>query len=139
VISARKIRIKNSPGFTRLCLSLLILLYLTGSLQIDSIHRLFHAHENSAAHTEESEKNACHRTVFHQATQNTCDHPTHISELKKCPWCNGYLQFSDVLISTLEPLSFFPGQKFFTANSQNSSESDLAELPIRGPPTAASV
>lgn len=135
MLSAKNI--KNRPGLIRLCLSLLILLYLTGSLQIDSIHRLFHAHESSTIHSEESEKNACHRTVFHQATQNSCDHPTHISELKKCPWCNGYLQVSDLPAGIFESPAFFPGQDFFTSSVHNFSASDLAAFPIRGPPVAA--
>ena len=125
---------KIIPGLKHLCLSVLILSYLTGSLQIDSIHRLIHGHENSVAHNEESEKNACHRTVFHQATQNTCDHPTHISELKKCPWCNGSLQLKIALTGGIDALTIFYSQKSFTAYSQNHSGSDLSGFPNRGPP-----
>jgi len=125
---------KIIPGLKHLCLSVLILSYLTGSLQIDSIHRLIHGHENSVAHTEESEKNACHRTVFHQATQNTCDHPTHISELKKCPWCNGSLQLKFALTGIFNSLTVFSCEQPFTAFSQNHSEFNLSGFPNRGPP-----
>ncbi|MFZ9981884.1 MAG: hypothetical protein ACO3FI_07630, partial [Cyclobacteriaceae bacterium] len=92
-------------------------------------------HQNSTVHTEESEKNACHRTVFHQATQNTCDHPTHISELKKCPWCNGSLQLKIALISHMDPLTIFAGQQSFTAYFENLQKAGLPEFGNRGPPS----
>jgi len=91
------LKINNKSWTVRGLFGVLILLYLAGSLQLDSIHRLIHAHDESISHSVEIEQNACHRTVFHQATQNTCDHPTHLSELKKCPWCFGSVHYETIL------------------------------------------
>jgi hypothetical protein len=65
----------------------MVLLYLTGSLQIDSVHKLFHKHQREVSHTPEVESNGCHVALFHNQGKGSCEHPTHFSEDKKCPWC----------------------------------------------------
>lgn len=126
--------LRNSPHLLRSLMGTLIVLYLAGSLQLDSLHRLLHQHDEKSVHTEELEQNACHRTVFHQATQNACDHPTHISENKKCPWCFGSVQYETIPQSGVDSFDFkyFRKQKSFYHPSLLNSEVSSANS--RGPP-----
>jgi len=128
-------KIRKYPRLVRSLMGLLILFYLIGSLQLDSLHQILHQHEESASHSEEAEQNACHRTIFHLATENACDHPTHLTELKKCPWCQGTLhQDSGLAIAT--PVIHFSSivPLDFDFNSPFKSIS-LSFASNRGPPT----
>lgn len=95
-------KMRKFPRLVRSLMGLLILFYLIGSLQLDSLHQILHQHDQSATHTEEAELNACHRAIFHLATENACDHPTHLTELKKCPWCIGTLHQDFGLASSVQ-------------------------------------
>ena len=125
---------RKRPELLRSLMGFLIFLYLTGSLQLDSVHRLIHDHDERSAHTEELEQNACHRTVFHQATQNTCDHPTHVSEDKKCLWCFGYVHHETILQSLSQNFGFKHFEKHQTFYHQNHLSSEVASADSRGPP-----
>ena len=66
---------------------LLLLLYLTGNVQVESFHKIFHSFEQ-ALHSTEVEKDPCHRAIYHDAKQKGCDHKTHVTAIKKCPLCH---------------------------------------------------
>ena len=77
---------KNQP--TRIFSALLLLLlYLTGNVQVESLHRVLHSFEQ-ALHSTEQEKDPCHRAIYHDAKQKGCDHKTHVTAVKKCPLCH---------------------------------------------------
>ena len=79
---------------SRFFICMMVLLYLVGSLQIDSFHRLIHKHQREVTHTPEVESNGCHVALFHNQGKGSCAHPTHFSEDKKCPWCFASFQTS---------------------------------------------
>jgi hypothetical protein len=82
----KRILVKNRPIriFSAL---LLLLLYLTGNVQVESFHKVFHSFEQ-ALHSTEEEKDPCHRAIYHDAKQKGCDHKTHVTAVKKCPLCH---------------------------------------------------
>jgi hypothetical protein len=82
----KKIVIKNQPMriFSAL---LLLLLYLTGNVQVESFHKVFHSFEE-ALHSSDDEKDPCHRAIYHDSKQKGCDHKTHVTAVKKCPLCH---------------------------------------------------
>ena len=88
----------------RLLICMMILLYLAGSLQIDSFHKLIHKHQREVSHTPEVESNGCHVALFHNQGKGSCAHPTHFSEDKKCPWCYASFQ-AKYLVSAVTSLS----------------------------------
>ena len=79
---------------SRFFICIMVMLYLVGSLQIDSFHRLIHKHQREVIHTPEVESNGCHIALFHNQGKGSCAHPTHFSEDKKCPWCFASFQTS---------------------------------------------
>ena len=66
---------------------LLLLLYLTGNVQLESFHKVFHSFEQ-ALHSSDEEKDPCHRVIYHDSKQEDCDHKTHVTAVKKCPLCH---------------------------------------------------
>ena len=66
---------------------LLLLLYLTGNVQVESFHKVFHSFEQ-ALHSSDEEKDPCHRAIYHDSKQEGCDHKTHVTAVKKCPLCH---------------------------------------------------
>jgi hypothetical protein len=78
----------------------LLVLYALGSLPMDAVHRMFHAHAPAVMHTVKAEKDPCHRSLYHR--DKACDHKTHVSGLKKCPLCQ--LSFhADQWLSDVSP------------------------------------
>ena len=71
-------------GVQSLGVLLLLLIYSAGSIELQSIHSLFHDH--AAMHSFEAEKDPCHRAVYHHE-KDGCHHASHVSESKKCPLC----------------------------------------------------
>ena len=63
---------------------LLLLIYSAGSIHLEAIHNLFHAHE--VLHSSQLEKDPCHRAVYHHE-KDSCKHKSHVTEHKKCPLC----------------------------------------------------
>jgi len=66
---------------------LLLLLYLTGNVQVETFHKVFHSFEQSL-HSSDQEKDPCHRAIYHDSKQKGCDHKTHVTAVKKCPFCH---------------------------------------------------
>lgn len=126
-------RIKNNQPRNAFLLFLAVL-YSAGSLQIDSVHRLLHQHGERALHTPEQEQNPCHRVVFHDQPQGSCEHPTHFSESKKCPLCHGaptQAALKPVIVSFNSPA--LVGVRLMV-NESVGNMSDRNLLPARAPP-----
>ncbi|MFM7193844.1 MAG: hypothetical protein ACKO3B_09630 [Bacteroidota bacterium] len=126
-------RINNKQSRNAFLLFLAVL-YSAGSLQIDSLHRLLHQHGERALHTPEQEQNPCHRVVFHDQPQGSCEHPTHFSESKKCPLCQGAPTHT-----ALKPVivAFEPAAVAFvhtTVSDRADATNDRTLLPARAPP-----
>ena len=79
-------QLKNQPKRTFFAW-LLLLLYLVGSVQIESFHDAFHSFEQ-ALHSFDQEKDPCHRAIYHDSKKEGCDHKTHVTAVKKCPLCH---------------------------------------------------
>ena len=101
----------NNTGVKTWAVLCLLVLYALGSLPMEAVHRMFHAHAPTVVHTVKAEKDPCHRSLYHR--DKGCDHKTHVSSLKKCPLC----QFSfhaDQWMSVASPA----GHRLATASSQ---------------------
>jgi hypothetical protein len=61
----------------------ILLLYVAGTVQIDNLHQLLH-HHTVELHSEQAEKDPCHRSVFHHEQNKGCEHKTHVTQTKEC-------------------------------------------------------
>lgn len=75
----------NNTGIKTWAVLCLLVLYALGSLPMEAVHRMLHAHAPAVVHTVKAEKDPCHRSLYHR--DKACDHKTHVSSLKKCPLC----------------------------------------------------
>jgi ferredoxin len=99
--------------FRQICWVLLLALYAAASLKVDSFHELFHAQEIKELHSAEQESNPCHKSVYHQQTENGCEHKSHITENTKCSLCEFNVtpdQLADELAAESEAKTVQPKQ-----------------------------
>ena len=112
-----------------------LLLYLAGTVELDSFHGLFHSNEESTLHSAQQEENSCHNAIYHQQKNNVCHHQSHITQLKKCPLC--HIVFHSVHLSSVrfstEPLVRV--ENFKVKSSLQLPSDFLFLLPSRGPPS----
>lgn len=92
MFSAAKNRRSTFQTATSGCFVLvLLLIYFVGTIEFNSIHSLLHASESTELHSEENEKEACHKAIYHNAREG-CDHKVHITTNEKCSLCHLIVQ-----------------------------------------------
>ena len=111
-----------------------LLLYLAGTVELDSFHGLFHSTDEQVLHSAQQEENSCHNAIYHQQKKNVCHHLSHITQLKKCPLC--HVVFHSTHLSSVsflhEPIV---SSKSFKENKElDGSSTFLALRSSRGPP-----
>jgi hypothetical protein len=112
---------------------LLLLLYFTGSVQVESLHNAFHSFEQ-ALHSTEQEEDPCHRAIYHDEKENACEHKTHVTAVKKCPLCH-VVPFSDQQLGTQYKFEvIFPADEYYSDKILSEVRGDINFLPARAPP-----
>lgn len=112
---------------------LLLGLYLTGNVQVESFHQFFHSLEK-ALHSSEQEKDPCHRAIYHEAKNEGCNHKTHVTAVKNCPLCH-VVPFNDQHFAIGQsPLSAELFCSFFILCIESIHSDILYDLPARAPP-----
>ena len=87
ILAARNMTKGCRGRLKTLSASLLLLLYVMGSVQVESFHDTLHSFEQSL-HSFEQEKDPCHRAIYHDSAKEGCDHKTHVTGVKNCPLCH---------------------------------------------------
>lgn len=128
---------KNSRAIQKclrtISISLLLLLYVLGNVQIESIHQVFHALETSL-HSSDQEKDPCHRAIYHEATSDGCDHSTHFTAIKNCPLCH-VVPINEQLLSEYKTTSSVAQEQVFNEQAFSIFTGDDTHLlPSRAPP-----
>jgi hypothetical protein len=115
---------------------LLLTIYLAGSIQVDVLHQVLHAHDNAVAHTAEQEKDACHLSVYHQQKNKGCDHDAHFVKRENCNFCHAVFHSEPIVLPHLSVKSF----QFCVAATEKFKSFQLAEvdshLSPRAPPVS---
>ena len=112
---------------------LLLLLYLTGNVQVESFHEIFHSFEK-ALHSHEEEKDPCHRAIYHDEKEKGCEHKTHFTPIKKCPLCH-VVPFNDQHVAVVESYIATPSSEIYHFSRYAISLPTLhVTLPARAPP-----
>lgn len=121
------------PAVRTISVLVLLLVYFVGSVQIESIHSIFHDFEVTL-HSTEQEEDPCHRAIYHDAKEDACDHTTHITAVKKCPLCH-VVPFSDQHLPDQNAFEFFStSHTYFSGIHESEIKSPIAYLPARAPP-----
>jgi hypothetical protein len=99
---------------------LLLAFYVAGTSQVEVLHELIHSHNNLISHSQQEEKDPCHRAVYHHETEKGCGH-SHIVVTDKCELCDLISHTDQVLLSRFDS----PSIEFVTVDFVCSS-SDIA-------------
>jgi hypothetical protein len=79
---------KPGPSIIRMLVVFLMVLYIIGTAQQDLLHAFSHSHHASISHSEEQEKDPCHRSIYHHDMEQGCDHDSHLNVSDKCQMCD---------------------------------------------------
>ena len=127
----------NISFFKSLSVAALLGIYIS-ALIFNNLHRYFHhEHHHQEICTVETEKDPCHKRVFHHSLDEGCKHKTHVFSLEKsCKLC-------DAVITKY----YFPGEKIFSQSEKKHIQNALifeepfvfkfltASERLRGPPS----
>jgi hypothetical protein len=112
----------------------LLTFYVAGTSQFEVFHELFHSHKNLISHSEEEEKDPCHRATYHRDTQLKCDHHSHIVVTDKCELCDLIFHTDQILFSGFSspPIKFLTVD--FVCNSSGIVDTGQSINSSRAPP-----
>ena len=79
-------KLKRSIG--QMLSVLLLVLYVAGTSQLELIHSFAHEHEASVSHSNEQEKDPCHRFIYHNDIEPGCNQDSHLIVSDKCQMCD---------------------------------------------------
>jgi hypothetical protein len=115
---------------------LLLFLYIAGNLQPEALHHLSHRDDADVQHTAITEKDPCHRALYHAALSDGCDHSAHYTTPKKCAACHLVFHVAH-LVSTPDEATIVDTVIPYTiANDALPCLGDVAFSSSRAPPVA---
>jgi hypothetical protein len=114
---------------------LLLVLYVCGTSHLELLHSFVHKHEVGVAHSDEQEKDPCHRLIYHNDTEQGCGHDSHLVVSDKCEMCDLVYHGDHAFLSNIEfePENF--PNKFFSLFKENLDSYWAVISSSRAPPT----
>jgi hypothetical protein len=93
---------------------LLAILYIGASSHLEALHSFVGHHDVPITHTDEQEKDPCHRLIYHHDVENGCHHHAHYTGHEKCQLCNlafhgDQMLWQAVTIQSFAPAKTIPG------------------------------
>jgi hypothetical protein len=128
----------NQPLFHQIrdcSVMVLLMLYSVASLRIDSLHQFFHAENIVELHSAEQESNPCHKSIYHQQSEEGCAHQSHISQNDKCPLCEYKVTSDELLAAFHEEVLQLPSSIYFITYSGDFFPTLPFANGLRGPPS----
>ena len=128
------IRRKTMHGFRTVFTSLLLVLYIASTFQIEVLHKFFHSHDHLVSHAEAQEEDPCHRAIYHHDLEKGCGHHSHILVTNKCDLCDLIFHTDQILLSNFESPSIDFFAIDFVFNSPDITCSGQSIDSSRAPP-----
>lgn len=113
---------------------LLLVIYVAGTSRLDVFHRLTHSHHHSVLHSDEQEKDPCHRAVYHANAGDGCGHQSHIVITDRCELCDMIVHADEIFLAVASTSSARFPQIIVTCPLENKVIPGLPALPARAPP-----
>jgi hypothetical protein len=100
LIMFKRIQATNRGKYPLVILGmLLIVLYMGATWQVQVFHGFFHDHEEVVSHSEEQEKDPCHRQIYHHEPAACASHDAHLIASDKCQICDLAFHTDQTLLS----------------------------------------
>ena len=107
----------------------LLLFYISGTFGSEVLHEFIHRHQ-VVSHSEQAEKNPCHRQLYHQDERHGCSHLSHFLQTDKCKLCDHIskvdhailfdIQHSSLTFEVGDPACDFPATSILSLTSRSS-------------------
>ncbi len=97
---------RNKNGLALYTVLFLLVIYLIGTVEINSIHVILHQTDSQRElHSAANESNGCHQWVYHNNKNQGCEHKAHLVANKKCPLC--HLSLQSFHYASIKPADYF--------------------------------
>ena len=121
-------------GFSAAFLVAFVLLFYTlGSINVQALHGFSH-HERETLHNAQNESDPCHIRIYHEASAEACDHPTHFSEDTKCPLCDSQIHNTHLKYELAIALESHSNFTFLAVADSDASSETVTRAIGRAPP-----
>jgi hypothetical protein len=136
-VKRRHIHTTNSARRANSLLAFLLLfLYVAGNIQPEALHHLSHSEEAEVQHTAITEKDPCHRTLYHAAVGDGCDHAAHYTTQKKCAACHLVFHAAHLVPAPDDAATAYNVVLHTVANATLPCAGDIDFSSSRAPPVA---
>lgn len=100
-------------GIGQWLILLLLSVYIAGTSQLELLHLFVHSNDFVVAHSDEQEKDPCHRLLYHNDIEQGCDNHAHLTVSDKCQMCDLVNHGDQNLLSVITfPDADFPQDHF---------------------------
>lgn len=125
---------KQRQTIMKVAVLLLLALYFGGSSHLEFLRSFVYDHHVVVVHSEEQEKDPCHRLIYHDDTEQGCGHDSHLIGSDECQMCDLVYQGDQTLLSNNEFESENFSNKFFVLYKENIYSYRDAIRSSRAPP-----
>lgn len=115
----------------------LLLIYFSGTSHLEVLHSFYHNHDQRVKHSEEQEKNPCHRSIYHfdfDELAKNCGHNAHLVVADKCTLCDHNVHQDHLLFDLTRISSNDFSSPEFISLSVDADSYSLLNVLARGPP-----
>lgn len=91
---------RKQSGMLRVAALVLLVFYITGTSSLQILRVFIHDHEH-VVHTAETEKDPCHRYIFHNDVAQNCGHDSHLIASDTCDMCDLVYHGDQTLLNIL--------------------------------------
>lgn len=109
---------KSRQRIARMFGLLFLVLYVIGTAPAELIHSFSHDHHRYApvSHSQEQEKDPCHRLLYHNDIETGCDHDLHLTGSEKCEMCDVVYHGDQTFLCRVDALKLKFSDQFFDAH-----------------------
>lgn len=122
-------------GLNALAAFSMLVMYIAGTSG-QQLHQFIHAHDSLVSHSEEAEKDNCHRSIYHHDRQTGCDHPAHIVLGDTCALCDVFVYRDHTILSVVPFISKTISLTILSASSATPVRIHYVFLSTRAPPAS---
>lgn len=123
-------------GILNVLVLVLLVLYLAGTSQFETLHAFVHGHDQVEAHTAEEEADPCHRLIYHDDVAKGCGHASHLIASDRCEMCDLVCHSDQCLVDDIFLRESQPSETYLNSYEQNPNTCWCAAASSRAPPCA---
>lgn len=130
-----RINYHKRNGFALCGVLFLLVVYLMGTVELNTVHAFLHTSEDQAKiHSAANESNGCHQSIYHNKKGKNCAHKAHVGGNKKCTLCQLSFQSHHFFIAKSAEYVFLVNRPVAREIAFAITENNYTHLSPRAPP-----